>query len=418
MWHLRSAAPTHDTADPQPETFSLDDLRIDRDEPEAGTSLGRRLAVMAVVAMLLVVGTWWMQRRPTAVRTQIVRAPQAVDGKRVVLNASGYVVARRAATVSSKVTGKVIDVQIEEGMDVAAGQVLARLDASNIQVNLELAHAQLQATRSAMSETQVRLGEAQKEWRRVSALTERHINSPSDLDAAQAEVESLKARLKRQAQEAVVAERQIAVLQQELDDTVIRAPFAGKAVSKDAQPGEMISPVSAGGGFTRTGIGTIVDMESLEIEVDVNESYIHRVQPGQAVRARLDAYPDWAIPCQVLAIIPTADRQKATITVRVAFEQLEPRILPEMGVKVTFLDTGQTGRTTIGIPIPETALHQDGDQAFLWLVRDGRLDKRLVTVAQGSGGEVVVQTGLAAGERIVVEGPSALAVGQRVREKP
>ena len=418
MLRLKRAASKRETVDTPLEAFSLDDLRIDRNEPEAASSLTLRLVAMVVAAGLLAIGGyWWMRNRPADVRTQLVREPQAAAGRRVALNASGYVVARRTATVSSKVTGKVIDVQLEEGMKVAEGQVLARLDASNIQINLELAQAQLQATRSAMGETQARLDEAQKEWRRVNALVERRINSLSELDAAQAEVESLTARLERQAREAIVAERQIAVLQQELDDTVIRAPFSGKVVSKDAQPGEMISPLSAGGGFTRTGIGTIVDMASLEIEVDVNESYIHRVQPGQAVEARLDAYPDWPISCQVLAIIPTADRQKATIRVRVAFEQLEPRILPEMGVKVTFLEMAQEGERPLKIAIPKAALRQDDDQAFIWIVRDGRLEKRPVTVEQGSRGELLVQSGLAAGERIVVDGPADLAVGQRVREK-
>ena len=254
-----------------------------------------------------------------------------------VLNASGYVTARRRATVSSKVTGKVVEVNVEEGMAVREGQVLARLDDSTVRAMLDLAQAQLEAARRAVPESEVRLEEAKLNLGRRERLFKEQLATAADMDQAQAEVNSLVARIASLREQIAVAERQVALQQTALDDTIIRAPFSGVAISKDAQPGEMVSPVSAGGGFTRTGICTIVDMRSLEIEVDVNESYINRVTAGQPVTAVLDAYPDFEIPAKVIAVVPTADRQKATVLVRIGFNELDPRILPDMGVKVTFL---------------------------------------------------------------------------------
>ena len=237
-----------------------------------------------------------------------------------VLNASGYVTARRRATVSSKVTGKIVEVNVEEGMAVREGQVLARLDDANVRAALRLMEAQLEAARRAITETEVRLAEAERTLKRREQLRTDGLITDADLDQARAEVQSLEARIAASHEQVTVAERQVALQQTELDNMVIRAPFSGVALSKDAQPGEMVSPVSAGGGFTRTGISTIVDMKSLEIEVDVNESYINRVSAGQPVTAVLDAYPDWQIPGRVITIVPTADRQKATVLVRIAFD--------------------------------------------------------------------------------------------------
>ena len=263
-------------------------------------------------------------------------------GERTVLNASGYVTARREATVSSKVTGKVMEVLIEEGMKVTNGQVVARLDDSNVKTSLDVAVAQLASAKAALAETEAQLKDADQEFQRTTELAKQHIASQSDLDLAESNAKALQAHLAQQQLDIVVAERQVEMWQQQMDDMIIRAPFDGVITTKDAQPGEMISPVSAGGGFTRTGIGTIVDMNSLEIEIDVNESYINRVEPGQPVEATLDAYPDWKIPCKVIAIIPTADRDKSTVKVRVGFDQLDPRILPDMSVKVAFRDNGGT----------------------------------------------------------------------------
>jgi RND family efflux transporter MFP subunit len=284
-------------------------------------------------------GFWLKQPNAVAVQNAAAleepRAATVPQNATTSLNASGYVTARRSATVSSKVTGKVSEVLVEEGMKVEAGAVLARLDSSNVQASLRLAEAQLERARKSMEETKPNLEFANQELKRFTDLAARKAVSDSDLRRSEMEVKALDARLARQLAEIAVAEGEVAQWKQQLDDTIIRAPFGGVVTSKNAQPGEMISPMSVGG-FTRTGICTVVDMSSLEIEVDVNESHINRVQPGGRVEAALDAYPEWRIPAKVIAIIPTADRQKATVKVRIGFDQLDPRILPEMAVKVAF----------------------------------------------------------------------------------
>jgi RND family efflux transporter MFP subunit len=318
-----------------------DDLAALRIEREPDRSGGARWIIGISLVVLLAAGgfaawRWATSARAIEVETATV-SERAAGVQAAVLNASGYVAARRRATVSSKITGKVVEVNVEEGMAVREGQVLARLDDATFKAALGLAEAQAEAARSAVRENEVRLAEAKVTLGRVTQLVKEQLATQAEIDAARAEVDSLDARIAATREQVRVAERQIELERTNLDNTIIRAPFSGVAISKDAQPGEMVSPVSAGGGFTRTGICTIVDMRSLEIEVDVNESYINRVKSSQQVTAILNAYPDWEIPAHVITTIPTADRQKATVLVRIAFEQLDPRILPDMGVKVTFL---------------------------------------------------------------------------------
>ncbi len=394
---------------------ALEELRIDRGDDVERSSRGWLWVVAGAVLAVAVVVGWWLMRPVAAeVRTAVARE-LGPSGSSTVLNASGYVTARRQATVSSKVTGRVVEVLIEEGMEVEGGQVLARLDDSNVRVNLQLAEAQRNAARTSLRETEVRLAEAELELRRTLSLVEKEIASQAELDRAQAEMDSLQARLERQREDAEVAEKQVALWRQQQEDTVIRAPFAGVVVTKNAQPGEMISPVSAGGGFTRTGIGTVVDMDSLEIEVDVNEAYINRVKPDQEVTATLDAYPDWPIPTRVIAIVPTADRQRATVKVRIGFEELDSRILPDMGVKVAF-QADETATRVAGVVVPRGALRRDRGRDVVFVVEDGQAERRAVTAADGAGEESIVISGLAAGERVVVEGPADLAEGDAVKE--
>jgi HlyD family secretion protein len=396
---------------------SLEELRIDRSEMNARPSMTWIWVLVAVVTLgLLVVGSRFLLGGAIIVRTEPAREVSSGAG-RTVLNASGYVVARREATVSSKVTGKVVEVLVEEGMKVEENQVLARLDDTNVKASLQVAEAEFEAARAARAETHARLDEAERQFRRIAALTAEKVASLSDLDGAEAEVNSLQARLELQQAQVSVAEKQVALWQQQLDDTIIRAPFSGIAVSKNAQPGEMISPVSAGGGFTRTGIGTVVDMNSLEIEVDVNESFINRVQPGQAVEATLDAYPDWKIPSKVLAIIPTADRQKSTVKVRVKFDQLDPRMLPQMGVKVAFRGAPDAAAVTGMVVVSKAAVRQDSGRDVVFVVREGRAERRVVTTSGVRDQEITIATGVVAGEHVVVEGPTTLTDGARVREK-
>ena len=395
----------------------LKELQIDRSgEKRRGAGVWLWWLLVLALLALGIGGWWWLGGQPAvAVRTATV---QEVVGRAnaAVLNASGYVTARRQATVSSKVTGRIAAVMVEEGMYVREGQILARLDDSTARVNYNLAKAQLGAARQKLQETEVRLREAELNLNRTQGLTEEGVASQAALDAAQAEYDSLKARLALGREEVAVAERPVAVLAQQLDDTVIRSPFSGVVVTKDAQPGEMISPVSAGGGFTRTGICTVVDMSSLEIEVDVNESYIARVESGQRVEAVLDAYPDWRIPGRVITIIPTADRQKATVQVRIGFDQLDPRILPDMGVKVTFLgmEEAPAGDERPRLLIPRQAVRRDNGKDVVYVVQQDRVERRAVNLGSEEGDQVAVSSGLSPGEQVVVEGPDTLADGDRV----
>jgi HlyD family secretion protein len=246
--------------------------------------------------------------------------------------------------------------------------------------------------------------------------------SRAELDSADAEVESLKARIAMAQQQVEVAQSQRNARLTDLADMVVRAPFDGIAISKDAQPGEMISPVSAGGGFTRTGICTIVDMSSLEIEVDVSESYINRVKPAQPVEALLDAYPDWRIPSKVIATIPSADRQKATVRVRIGFDQLDPRILPDMGVKVSFLSeapaavpAGEAARPRL--LVPKSALRTADGASVVFVVRGDRVERRAVKTGANDGDLTEVVSGLTAGDRVVTDGAATLTDGARVKER-
>ncbi|MCW5551463.1 MAG: efflux RND transporter periplasmic adaptor subunit [Verrucomicrobiae bacterium] len=397
---------------------TLDDLRIKR-RPDAKPSAGGWLIAVVVIVLLLggAVAWWFTRSRTLEVQTVAARAAANDSGERTVLNASGYVTARREATVSSKVTGKVVEVLVEEGLRVKEGQILARLDDVNVKANLNLADAQVQSARSALAETRARLTQAELEFRRVTELLNSRIAPQADLDRAEAEAKALQARLEQQQAGVTVAERELALWQQQLEDTIIRAPFPGIVTSKNAQPGEMISPISAGGGFTRTGICTIVDMDSLEIEIDVNESYINRVQSGQAVEATLDAYPAWKIPCKVIAIIPTADRQKSTVRVRVGFDQLDPRILPEMSVKVAFREAGETGTATSpAVIVPKSAIQQQDGRDIVWVVQNGRAERRAVTVSLTVGGDTQLSAGVAAGERVVARVPAGLTGGTKLKE--
>lgn len=398
---------------------SLDDLRIERGAARASAPspwpwvVGVLILAAAIAAGILLTRTGAVE-----ITTAPVRVLSNAGSNLTVLNASGYVTARRKATISAKVTGKIIEVSVEEGMRVKEGQVLARLDDSNVKTSLDVAESQLESARLALGETRALLKQADNEFERVSALAKQRIESVSDLEKAESDATSLRARLARQEGDVKVAERQVETWQQEVEDTVVRAPFGGVVTTKDAQPGEMISPVSAGGGFTRTGVCTIVDMDSLEIEIDVNESYINRVQPGQPVEATLDAYPDWKIPCKVVAIIPTADRQKSTVKVRVGFDKLDPRILPEMGVKVAFQENaGSTPASTKMILVPKAAIRQDGGQDVVLVVRNDVVERRAVTVSGSDGDDAVLSAGVTDGERVVLDGPKELSDGAKVKEK-
>jgi RND family efflux transporter MFP subunit len=395
----------------------LASLRLER-EPDSHTSR-RWIGWLVLAVLLLAAGAgawWWLSReRPIVVEIGEVSTRQA-GTQAAVLNATGYVTARRRATVSSKITGKVVQVNIEEGMTVKEGQVLARLDDDTQRASVALAMAQAEGARKNVNESEVRLIEARINFARLTKLVGVGYATAAEVDAARAGVDSLEARIRAAQEQVRVAERQIALDRTNLDSTIIRAPFEGVVISKDAQPGEMVSPVSAGGGFTRTGIGTIVDMTSLEIEVDVSESYINRVRPEQTVTAVLDAYPEWQIPARVITTIPSADRQKATVLVRIGFMELDPRILPDMGVKVTFLrDSEEPAPAARPMTlVPKGAIRTEGTQSYVFVVVNDRVDRRAITSGGADGDRVEVTAGLKAGERVVVSPPAELSAGALV----
>jgi len=373
--------------------------------------------------MLVFIGAgalWWMPGAATEVRTVMVTDRAVEAGSSTVLNASGYVTARRRATVSSKITGKLVEVNIEEGLRVDAGSVIARLDDAQFQANLALARARLLAARRAVDESEARLALAEVTVERTRRLVEGGVADRATLDADATEVTALSARLELDRQQVEVAEREVALRRAELQDTVITAPFSGVVISKDAQPGEMVSPVSGGGGFTRTGICTIVDMGSLEIEVDVNESYISRVEPAQEVEAVLDAYPDWRIAAHVITTVPAADRQKATVLVRIGFDALDPRLLPDMGVSVAFREVERQGADSEAaarrsLSLPTAALRKIDGRDVVFVVDSERAERRAVGIGAARDGIVEILSGLSSGERVVVEGGESLQDGDRVK---
>lgn len=397
----------------------LTSLRID-DHKRGSGSAGKRIAffVLGFILLLAIVGVVYaFIPRATAVEVATAQ-PSAGAEQQVLLNASGYVTPQRRATVAAKITGRVTGVFFTEGMHVREGFVLATLDDSDAQRALASAKADRNATAASIADLEVQLKNAEIEFHRAQVLASSGVQSQQALDTATMTANSLRAKIAYAKEQVAAGDARIKEAQQVVDNCVIRAPFEGIIVSKDAQIGEMVSPISAGGGFTRTGIATLVDMASNEIEVDVNENYIARVKPHQEVTATLDAYPDWKIPCHVRTIIPTADRQKATVQVRIAFDKLDPRILPDMGVKVTFLgENNKQAQKTEGVVVPQDAVRSDGAQKIVFLVKDNHVERHAVKTGENRGAQTVVLAGLMAGDTVVVRGPADLKDGQVVETK-
>ncbi|MFH1219528.1 MAG: efflux RND transporter periplasmic adaptor subunit [Candidatus Eisenbacteria bacterium] len=392
----------------------LSKLSIDPAARERAGFNWRAVLVIAVAAVAILVAVIWLTvaRRSVEVRVAVVREARASQA--AVLNASGYVTPRRRATISAKITGKIAEVLIDEGMQVKTGDVLARLDDSDAIVALRATEAQSAVAAAALDEIQVRLANAARDLKRVRELRTQNLVSDKDLDNAETAVASYQAQIKVAESSVTAAERAAGIARQNVENCIVRAPFAGIVVSKDAQPGEMVSPISAGGGYTRTGVATIVDMSSLEIEVDVNESYIARVTPGQRVEAALDAYPDWRIPSRVRTVIPTADREKATVKVRITFDELDPRILPDMGVKVSFLE-GAGDSTSANLTfVPSDAVRREKDQAYAFVIKDGRVERRGIRTGRESGSDIEILAGLRSGEQVVTSSGGEIHDGSRV----
>ena len=370
----------------------LNNLKIDRSAEPSESDSPNKLLLLGV-AVVLVGFFWWLflsDDELKEVTTFTVKSLQMSDSSATsILDASGYVVARRRATVSSKVTGKVMKVFIEEGMYVEEGQLLAQLDDSTMKADLNYSQSQLD--------------EAIRVFNRTKELAKEELASQASLDAARASVEGLEALN--------------AVRKQVVNDMQILAPFSGVVVYKAAQPGEMISPVSAGGGFTNTGICTIVDMDSLEVEVDVNEAFINRVKPGQPVITNLNAYPKWDIPSEVIAIIPTADRNKATVKVRIALLERDERVLPDMGSRVSFLRkvenaTKETPKE--GVMIPLGAVSTKEGESIVQVIEGTSVEVRQVEVAEETANYARVIKGLNSGMKVVARFDDELEDGQKI----
>lgn len=405
----------------------LSSLKI-HDSARSSRSSGKFWGIFAAVigvGVLITGGVLALRGNAPVVEVAAARAPEG-PGMQTLLNASGYVTPRRRATVAAKITGRVTGVYFDEGMHVKEGQLLATLDESDAKRALDAAKADRDASKAAIADLQVQLKYAEIELHRAEELHAEKVQSQEALDTARTNVDSFKAKIALAKQQVDAAEARVQQAQQGVDNCVIRAPFSGIIVSKDAQVGEMVSPVSAGGGFTRTGIATIVDMNSNEIEVDVNEAYIARVQPHQKVTATLDAYPNWQIPCHVRTIIPTADRQKATVKVRISFDKLDPKILPDMGVKVAFLDEEDSSKKSkekdkgpeAKAIIPQSAVRTEAGNSYVFAIRDGKLERRAVNLGRQIGSDVEVVAGVSAGDSLVVKGPENLRNGQKVEIRP
>ena len=402
----------------------LKQLRIERERPAGSPPPSRRrlwiAAAIALVVLVAALAGWRLLRGPDApeVETAVAVPLTSASAPASVLDASGYVVARRMATVSAKVTGRVQEVLIEEGMRVEAGQVLARLDPIDADATRSLAMSQLAAARSQSDSVQAQLVDAEANARRLQQLVDSQLVSRAQYEQAVAQRDSLRAQLATTRRNAQVAEDQLRIAGHGVDNTVVRAPFAGVVIAKAAQPGEIVSPLATGG-FTRTGIGTIVDMDSLEVEVEVGESYIGRVQPKMPVEIVLNAYPDWRIPGEVVATIPAADRGKATVKVRVSLKEKDARVVPDMGVRVSFLEAAPAAdakEPPRGVRVPAGAItERDGGQVAFVLGDDDRVALQPVQTGAGRGDAKVVLSGLAAGQTVVLDPPDTLADGDRVR---
>ena len=403
---------------------ALEGLRIERENSTSASKPKRGLlshALLGGTLVLLAAITWWFfSGEAVEVEILSVSAPNSASNNNAssVLDASGYVIARRKSTISAKVTARIMEVLIEEGDYVTEGQLLARLDPSTYSRQLDLSRRQHEAAQAQLAQVQVRLLEAERTVQRAEKLGSSNLISEAELERARANVDDFRAQLDALRSQVKVAQANVGMQQQNMDDLLVRAPFSGVVISKDAQPGEMVSPTSAGGGFTRTGIATIVDMESREIEVDVNESFIQRVSENQSTIASLDAYPDLSIPSHVISIVPTADRQKATVKVRIGFDELDDRVLPDMAVKVRFLSADSASEQDVSaarVELPGSALFSENDLRYVWRVRNQQLERVAVKTGAESNGNIRILSGIQPGDQIVKNVTAALHDGLKVK---
>jgi RND family efflux transporter MFP subunit len=407
----------------------LRQLRIERDQRPAQTDASHRWwwigGLLGLLIALAAGGFFWLHAALPAVRAAVakpVASGSGADAGTSILDASGYVVARRQATVSAKITGKLEQLFIEEGVHVKEGDVIATLDNTN-------ASAALLQAKAAVTQAESTLTQAKQAASDITPIYERDRKLAAAAVISTTALEQSKANYDQKQTDVAVAQGNLAVrraaleiAKRDLDDTIVRAPFTGVVTTKNAQPGEIVSPLSAGGGFTRTGICTLVDMDSLEVEVDVSENFISRVQSGGPATLKLNAYPDWAIPAYVIAVVPTADRSKATVKVRVGFKSRDPRILPEMGARVSFLSRSQSGSNGSsagagGVTLPNDAVQGAAGAATgtVYVLHDDTVERREVKLGARSAETQTVIAGVAPGERVAAGDLTKLSDGAHVK---
>ncbi|HUL04051.1 MAG TPA: efflux RND transporter periplasmic adaptor subunit [Gemmatimonadales bacterium] len=405
----------------------LSKLRIDRDQPPPAV----RRALMRVIwfagaAIVIIAGLVIWMKRGSAVPVKVVTASVAAGdagggggGGAVGVVANGYVVARTKAAVSAKIAGRLASLGVSEGSQVREGEVIARLENSDYQAAVGEAEAQLATARATLVEAQADRDQLQRELDRVRDIQSKSPNlvSQQEVDVADSRARQGAARVEAQTARVEAASAGLRMARANLDNTVIRAPFSGTVLRKEAEVGEVVAP-SVGGGLTRGAVVTMADLSTLEVEVDVNEAYISRVYGGQKARIILDAYGDTAFHGAVRQVVPTADRQRATVQVKVAIQDHDPRILPEMGAKVEFLDSVPKGDASASAPrritVPAAAVRSENGQSVVWIVRNDRLERRNVDAGPVSGNLREIRSGLAGGELLLVDGLESPRDGQRV----
>lgn len=407
----------------------LRQLRIDRDERPAQAASSRRgwwlAGLIAALLIAIAAGSWlWVRASVPAVKAAVAQPLASGAGAQAgasILDASGYVVARRQATVSAKITGKLSQLFIEEGVHVNEGDVVAKLDDRNATAALLQAKAGVAQAQSTLAQAKAAAADVTPIYERDRKLASAGVISTTALEQSKATYDARQTDVGVAEGNLAVRNAALEIARRDLDDTIVRAPFTGVVTTKNAQPGEIVSPLSAGGGFTRSGICTLVDMDSLEVEVDVSENFISRVQANEPATLKLNAYPDWDIPAYVIAVVPTADRSKATVKVRVGFKSRDPRILPEMGARVSFLSrasngTGSSARAG-GVTLPPDAVQASAGAAMgvVYVLHDDTVERREVKLGARSAEAQTVLAGVAAGDRVAVGDFTKLSDGARVK---
>ena len=384
---------------------NISDLRINRESTPAPAPGRGRFVVYALVALVVLAGMFWFVRAPKAISVQTAAA--TVSGGAVTggagISANGYVVARTTASVSAKIAGRMEYLSVTEGSHVKKGQVIARIESGIYSAEVEAAQAQI-------GEARAQLSQAERDLERAQALRKQDLIPPAELENVVTRVEVLKAGIN-------TARAQKRIADATLENTLVRAPFDGTVLRKDAEVGEIVSPASAGGGLTRTAIVTMADLGTLEVEVDVNEAYIAQIHNGDEARITLDAYSDTSFAGHVRQVVPTADRQKATVLVKVAILDRDPRILPEMGAKVVFAVSPGTPAASapVRITVPRAAVVREAGGARVWVVEKDRAASRTVELGRENEDSIEIRSGLSGGESVVLNPPAGLKEGAQVR---